>query len=166
VKPAPAEAPAETAPVSAPATPEVKPEKATPAEIPAPAPKAKPADGTSIYEGTELYVEPEPAKPAEVVYGTLTNSSEDEQVKITKLPFTIGRSSEFTDYVIPNPRISSIHARITSTDDGVLQITDVNSLNHVRVNEEKLEPQTPHSLSDGDVIRLADVELKYTAVQP
>jgi hypothetical protein len=93
---------------------------------------------------------------------TLLNKNDGEVIEITEFPFIIGRSEEFSTYTLHNPKISSVHARIVKNDNGELEIIDTNSTNHVRINEEKIMPQTPTTLHDGDVIRLADVILQIT----
>lgn len=70
----------------------------------------------------------------------------------------IGRSSAHSDCVIAEGSVSRQHARITLTGS-TLMIEDLNSLNGIMLNGEKLVPGKTYSLSQGSTIVLGDVTL-------
>lgn len=72
----------------------------------------------------------------------------------------IGRATH-NDVVIDHPGISAEHAAIdTISNDAFLQ--DLGSTNGTRVNG---QPVMRHFLQDGDVIELADCEMRYAAME-
>ena len=65
-----------------------------------------------------------------------SNLGNEEDIKISCYPFTIGKNTS-CDYILKNPAISRIHARIGSTDeknDAPLYIEDLNSTNGTYLN--------------------------------
>jgi len=70
----------------------------------------------------------------------------------------IGRSSAHSDCVIAEGSVSRQHARITLSEN-TLMIEDLNSLNGIQLNGEKLVPGKRYSLSQGSEIVLGDVNL-------
>ena len=87
-----------------------------------------------------------------------------EIININRSPFKIGRSNASDDYVITDNRsISRSHATLLIRND-ICYIVDNRSLNRTFVNGAALVPETEHSLSNGDNVRLYNerfVYLKY-----
>lgn len=87
-----------------------------------------------------------------------------EIININRSPFKIGRSNASDDYVITDNRsISRSHATLLIRND-ICYIVDNRSLNKTFVNGAALVPETEHSLSNGDNVRLYNerfVYLKY-----
>ena len=87
-----------------------------------------------------------------------------EIININRSPFKIGRSNASDDYVITDNRsISRSHATLLIRND-ICYIVDNRSLNKTFVNGAVLVPETEHSLSNGDNVRLYNerfVYLKY-----
>ncbi len=74
-----------------------------------------------------------------------------QRIPIAKHQFTIGRNAD-NDIVLNDPLVSRYHMVIQADQNGVVRIIDLNSTNGVLVNENKLEPGTPHFLAHRDVI--------------
>lgn len=93
----------------------------------------------------------------------LTSINGDENIKIEKDGFILGRSREKTDHRIANPSISSVHAKIHISENGC-SVEDMNSSNHTYVNGKMIEPDTKGSLmaelNNGDILKLAEEEFK------
>jgi hypothetical protein len=84
---------------------------------------------------------------------------EDQPIKypLYKTVMTIGRSEQ-ADIRIDSDFISRVHARLVSTESGVV-VEDVDSKNGIRVNS---KPTERHSLKHGDVIGLG--KLRFTFI--
>jgi ABC-type multidrug transport system ATPase subunit/pSer/pThr/pTyr-binding forkhead associated (FHA) protein len=65
---------------------------------------------------------------------------------------TIGRSAD-NDITVQDDLVSRFHARIEWTDDKPY-IIDLGSHNGTRVNDKDIEPRTPTSLEEGDIITI------------
>ena len=94
---------------------------------------------------------------------------EQEQVKtvvntfegVAKTIFSIGSKEEMVDYCIKgNATISRRHAALIN-ENGIIFIQDLNSMNHVYVNNIQLEPGAKQVLRNGDAIRLANEEFIF-----
>ncbi len=72
---------------------------------------------------------------------------------------TVGRRPS-NAIAVPDPYISGSHAVITS-EEGVFTLTDLGSTNGTFVNGDKLEPNAPRELSDGDEVMFAQVSLRF-----
>lgn len=82
------------------------------------------------------------------------------EIAITKDDFVIGKKAELCDGVIDfNKMISRSHCRINKRG-GQYTITDLQSANGTYVNKVKLQPNQPHPISNGDVIRLANSDFQ------
>ncbi|MDR0950060.1 MAG: FHA domain-containing protein [Candidatus Ancillula sp.] len=115
---------------------------------------------TKMYQATELYIDPQDQDSEKSAIAQLINDKDNTTTDIFSMPFKIGRSDDFVDLAIDNPRISSVHCRIERAVGGFM-IVDLNSTNGVRINEEKISAQKPTPIKSGDKIRLADIELDF-----
>ena len=85
----------------------------------------------------------------------------DRVVDMKKFPFRIGRNAECVDLCIAdNPVVSAVHAEITAQFD-TFYITDLNSTNHVYINEMEIPPQRKVALADGDHITLGSEKFVF-----
>lgn len=75
------------------------------------------------------------------------------EIHITGKSLVLGRDAS-SDYAIPNEKISRRHLRIF-LKDGRWFLEDLESKNHTRLNNLKVEPSKPETLTDGDRIQLA-----------
>ncbi len=67
---------------------------------------------------------------------------------------------DLTDHGGDEGGVSRQHARIF-TQGNQVSIEDLNSTNYTYVNQQKLTPERPHQLNDGDEIRLGRVKLDF-----
>jgi FHA domain-containing protein len=73
----------------------------------------------------------------------------------------IGRAADNT-LVIQDPQASSHHTEIAPGFGGTsYQVTDLGSTNGTFVNEQRLAPNSPHTLNPGDVIRIGSTTMTY-----
>ncbi len=78
------------------------------------------------------------------------------EITVTKDEFVIGKKADLCDGVIGfNKMISRSHCRINRIGSQYT-ITDLQSVNGTYVNKIKLQPNQPHPINNGDVIRLAN----------
>ena len=89
----------------------------------------------------------------------LQQGGEGIRHEILHTPCRIGRGTERNEVVLKHPSISRRHAQITLRKDGVYEITDMESLNGVFVNDRKVK-NAP--LVDGDIIDVGDLTFKFT----
>jgi len=76
---------------------------------------------------------------------------------LTQFPVSIGRATD-NDVVLSDQMVSRHHARLDQME-GILYITDLDSLNGTLVNNERIEPNVPHPLDDGDIICIGSFTL-------
>lgn len=77
---------------------------------------------------------------------------------------TIGRAPD-NKLVVNDPQASSHHAEITAGGGGTSYVlTDLNSTNGTFLNEQRLAPRSPRTLSNGDVFRIGAVRFTYEVV--
>ena len=88
----------------------------------------------------------------------LTN--DDRRIDIDKDEFILGKSIQKADYAIDSKSVSRAHLAIIRKD-GNYYAKDLSSLNGSFVNGEKINPQEEVAIKNEDVIKLADVELKF-----
>ena len=74
--------------------------------------------------------------------------------------YTVGRNDS-ADLCIPEPTISGHHCSLTLVGEGVYSIKDEGSTNGTRLNGEKLEPDQPRTMKDGDLLQVGNVELLF-----
>lgn len=90
------------------------------------------------------------------------NAPSRVEITITKDEFIIGKKPELCDGVIDfNKMISRSHCKITKKGN-LYTITDLQSANGTFVNKVKLQPNQPHPINNGDVIRLANSDFQVT----
>lgn len=77
---------------------------------------------------------------------------------VDHVPFIIGRKEGAVDGLVPGEymRVGRRHCRIERTGDRY-QVVDENSTNGTWVNDERLRPLVPETLSQGDVLRVANL---------
>ncbi len=108
-----------------------------------------------------------PLKPAAAAAGPaptghvflLQQGGEGIRHEVLQTPCRIGRGTERNEVVLKHPSISRRHAQITLRKDGVYEITDMESLNGVFVNDRKVKNA---ALADGDIIDVGDLTFKFT----
>lgn len=82
------------------------------------------------------------------------------ELTVTKDDFVIGKKAELCDGVISfNKMISRSHCRI-SKQGNKYTVTDLQSANGTYVNRVRLQPNQPHVIYNGDVIRLANSDFQ------
>ena len=82
------------------------------------------------------------------------------EIAVTKDNFVIGKKAELCDGVIDfNKMISRSHCRISKRGNQYT-ITDLQSANGTFVNKVKLQPNQPTTISNGDIIRLANSDFQ------
>lgn len=95
---------------------------------------------------------------------TAMNAPTRVEIDVTKDSFVIGKNASSVDGVISfNKMISRVHCRIDS-QNGEFTITDLQSANGTYVNKVKLQPNQPHPIKSGDVIRLANSDFQVSLV--
>ena len=84
------------------------------------------------------------------------------EIAVTKDEFVIGKKADLCDGVIDfNKMISRSHCRINKKGSQYT-ITDLQSANGTYVNKVKLQPNQPHPINNGDVIRLANSDFQVS----
>lgn len=84
------------------------------------------------------------------------------EIAVTKDSFVIGKKAELCDGVIDfNKMVSRSHCRINKVGSQYT-ITDLQSANGTFVNKVKLQPNQPHPIKNGDVIRLANSDFQVS----
>ena len=103
-------------------------------------------------EATELLFDP--GNMMEITGCTLVSDSHPTII-IQNFPFYIGKDEEHMDYCLRAPGISRYHLKVDRID-GKITACDLNSTNGSYLNGEKLEPNRPKGISNGDEIRLGN----------
>lgn len=88
-------------------------------------------------------------------------TGETKKLKIDHFPFAIGRKSDVNDYTIARKGISRKHMHFDELD-GEVYVYDEASTNGVRLNGEKITPETQVKLRSGDHIRVLDITFVVT----
>ncbi|MCR4909071.1 MAG: FHA domain-containing protein [Lachnospiraceae bacterium] len=83
-----------------------------------------------------------------------------ELIEIEKTPFMIGKLAGHADLVIADQRISRLHACIRKEGSRFF-LSDLNSTNGTFLNGRRLEQNEAAALEDGDLIRLAGINMKF-----
>ena len=102
-------------------------------------------------EATELLFDPDAALSHKEIF-TLV-SDEYPSIKIENFPFYIGKDSDHMDFCLKAPGISRYHLKVDKSGDR-LYVSDLNSTNGSFVNGEKIEPDRPVNVHEGDRITL------------
>ncbi len=85
-------------------------------------------------------------------------------VKITEGTVTIGRRASNKVVLATDPFVSGRHIEL-KTDNIGTTITDVGSTNGTLVNENKIEPNTPQLLLDGDTVTIGQTTYRYETAE-
>lgn len=85
-------------------------------------------------------------------------------IPLTHFPFMIGRLSGQVDYCLTNPAIGKMHVELKKTEEGIF-VTDMNSRNGTRINEERLEPSREYKLEHGVRLTLANEEFIFNCTE-
>lgn len=86
------------------------------------------------------------------------------ELDVSKASFVIGKNAGSVDGVISfNKMISRVHCRIDNRN-GNYTITDLQSANGTYVNRVRLQPNQPHPIKNGDVIRLANSDFQVSVM--
>lgn len=94
-------------------------------------------------------------------YPKLTRLATNEEIKINKAVFRIGKSSDCVDYAIKdNKSISRIHADIIQRENNYF-IVDQGSKNHTYVNDNCIQQRWEAQINDGDHIKLSNEEFIF-----
>ena len=88
----------------------------------------------------------------------LTNDGTDTRYPITRTIWRIGRSKD-NELSLDDTSISRRHAEIHRNTNGTFEIIDMNSMNGIYINDEKIGKAT---LQEGDVIEIGDIFLHFT----
>lgn len=75
---------------------------------------------------------------------------------------TVGR--EGAEVVLPDKTISRVHAKLYVGEDNSVVLEDMDSTNGTQVNGERLSPNMPRTLVDGDTVRFGSVRMRFRAV--
>lgn len=82
------------------------------------------------------------------------------EIVVTKNEFTIGKKAELVDGVVSfNRMISRSHCKVTKNGTQYF-ITDLQSANGTFVNHVRVQPNQPHPIKSGDIIRLANSDFQ------
>jgi pSer/pThr/pTyr-binding forkhead associated (FHA) protein len=117
------------------------------------------------FEATPEQALQEPIQPVEIheeapTLARLVTEDGGEEYQIRQGENTIGRRPA-NNIVIPDPYVSGSHAVITAAD-GSFSLTDVGSTNGTLVNGERLAPNEPRQLSDGDEVTFGQSVFRFT----
>lgn len=78
--------------------------------------------------------------------------------------FLIGKTNDCDGKLTFNQAISRRHGEISIDEKGCFY-TDLGSSNHSYLNRNLLNPNTPYQISDGDILRLADMDFRVQIMQ-
>jgi len=138
-----------------------------PNQMAASRPAAISRDDRTMLAGSEegatmIAAQPTATKASLMIVRSLDDTSgQGRQIALTQFPFIIGRAEG--SLIIKDPNISRRHAQITyEATNRTYFITDLNSSNGTRLNEQRLPPGQPVQLSGGAVIGLGpNVSLRF-----
>lgn len=71
---------------------------------------------------------------------------------------SVGRARN-NDITIPHKSVSKLHAHLSFDAEGQLLVVDAKSRNGVRINDKKINPGEPHTLTSGDIITFGAIAL-------
>lgn len=101
------------------------------------------------------------ARPAEtatpLAYVVMADQNRTRHV-VDKIPWRIGRGRN-NDLVLPDHSVSRLHAEIRGSEDGHLLLNDLESLNGVFVNDNRIDSI---QLREGDSIDIGDIRMHFT----
>lgn len=122
-------------------------------------------DITSESDATPEQSLEEPVEAVEIheeepTVARLVHASGGDEFIVKPGENTVGRRPA-NDITIADPYVSGSHAVITASD-GSFSLTDIGSTNGTLVNGERLAPNEPRELQDGDEITFAQVAFRFT----
>ena len=114
-----------------------------------------------ITEHAKPLASPENTMPANAAAGIflVQQGGDGGRFEISHTPYRIGRASDRNEMMLRHPSISRRHAQITVRKDGVYEITDMDSLNGLFVNDRKVKASP---LANGDIIDIGDLTFRFT----
>ena len=93
--------------------------------------------------------------------GRLYGRERGNRIDLRTLPVTIGKAQAYADYVLADPSISRVHARIYKGEEGGIEIRDLNSTNGTFINGVRLGPNEKARVQRGDEVQFGSVEYEY-----
>ena len=87
------------------------------------------------------------------------NASNRVEIVVNKSEFIIGKKDTNDGVITFNKMISRVHCKITVTNNQYA-VTDLQSSNGTYVNRQKLLPNKPYPLKNGDIVRLANSDFQ------
>lgn len=84
-----------------------------------------------------------------------------QKISIDKINFTVGKGND-VDFIINNPSISRLHAKIVCQDNK-FYLMDLVSTNGTYVNGRMIEPNLLIEVKSGDLLRFSNEEVKFYA---
>ncbi|MEN6521469.1 MAG: FHA domain-containing protein [Armatimonadota bacterium] len=119
----------------------------------------------SGFEATPEQALEEPVQPVEIheelpALARLVPKAGGDELLVKQGENTVGRRPA-NDIVIADPYISGSHA-VISASDGSFSVTDTGSTNGTSVNGERLSPNEPHALTDGDEVTFGQDSFRFT----
>ncbi len=117
-----------------------------------------------VMRGETVRPRKEPEPPQHIGAGTLylvaMNAPVRAEVKVTKDEFVIGKNPAAVDAALTfSKMISRVHCKISRSGSGYT-VMDLNSSNGTFVNRQRLTPQRPYSVKNGDVVRIASTDFQ------
>ena len=117
-----------------------------------------------VMRGETVKPRKEPEPPQHTGSGTLylvaMNAPVRAEVKVTKDEFVIGKNPSAVDAALTfSKMISRVHCKVSRGESGY-SVTDLNSSNGTFVNRQRLAPQRPYPVKNGDVIRIASTDFQ------
>ena len=103
----------------------------------------------------------QPLDPGEDQARLIVETPQGQTVRPLDAELVMGRAVQLA---IPDARVSRRHARITLTEAGHYVLEDLGSANGTYVNEEKIPG--PHTLQDGEVIRIGSFRMTFRLPVP
>lgn len=80
-------------------------------------------------------------------------------ITVDKNAFTIGKKDSNDAVITFNKMISRVHCKVTGSR-GQYWITDLQSSNGTYINNMRLQPNQPHELKSGDIVRMANSDFQ------
>lgn len=82
------------------------------------------------------------------------------ETQIMKYPYFLGKEKSKCDFVIDSNTISRVHAKIISNNEEYF-LVDCESKNGTFLNGTMLSEKQEYVLHSGDIVRMADQDLKF-----
>lgn len=119
----------------------------------------------SEFEATPGQALEEPIQPVEIydeppTLARLVPAAGGDELIVREGENTVGRRPA-NSIMIADPYVSGSHAVITASE-GSFSVTDAGSTNGTSVNGERLSPNEPHALNDGDEVMFGQKPYRFT----